>query len=137
MEASEDPDVVFKYFRDYINRGFRKIFDEQRRIAATKIYGRQAYRTDGTPRSRSGRLQQALASPSFSIAGSGSSLSATVQYPTYIRFLDMKRLGNYRIYNRPIWGILYKETFRDLRYEFTDWLAQFVKKSISESFQQS
>lgn len=134
MDASEDPDKVFKYFREYINRGFRKIFDEQRRIAAGKIYGKQAYRTDGTPRSRSGRLQQALASPSLSISGSGSSLSATAQYPSYIRFLDMKRLGNYRIYNRPIWGILYKETFRDLRYEFSDWLEKFVRNSISESY---
>ncbi|MCM1450673.1 MAG: hypothetical protein NC102_00220 [Clostridium sp.] len=137
MEASEDPDVVFKYFRDYVNRGFSKIFNEQRRIAAAKIYGKQAHRTDGTPRSRSGRLQRALESPSFSLSGSGSSLSASARYPAYIRFLDMKRLGNYRIYNRPIWGILYKETFRDLRYEFYDWLEKFVKKSISGSYQQA
>lgn len=137
MQATDDPDVVFKYFRDYVNRGFHKIFDEQRRIAASEIYGKQAYRTDGTPRSRSGRLQQALASPSLSISGSGSSLAAVANYPTYIRFLDMKRLGNYRIYNRPIWGILYKETFRNIRYEFSDWLSEFIKKSISESYQHS
>lgn len=132
----DDPDLISKYFSEYINRGFRRIFEEQRRIAASKIYGKQAYRTDGTPRSRSGRLQQALSSPSFSISGSGSSISAKANYPTYIRFLDMKRLGNYRIYNRPIWGILYKETFRDLRYEFSDWLEKFVRKSLSDSFQQ-
>lgn len=136
MNPTDDPDVVFKYFREYMGRGFRKIFDEQRRIAAGKIYGTQAYRTDGTPRSRSGRLQQALASPSVSISGAGSSLSASANYPAYIRFLDMKRLGNYRIYNRPIWGILYKETFRDIRYEFSDWLRNFVKNSISQSYQQ-
>lgn len=132
-----DTDKITQYFTEYVNRGFRKIFDEQRRIAAAKIYGKQAYRTDGTPRSRSGRLQQALASPSFSITGSGAGISAMAEYPTYLRFLDMKRLGNYRIYNRPIWGILYKETFRDIRFEFSDWQRKNIAASIRESFQQS
>lgn len=133
----DDPDQIAKYFTEYVNRGFRRIFDEQRRIDAAKIYGKQAYRTDGTPRSRSGRLQQALASPTFSITGSGSGISAKAQYPTYLRFLDMKRLGNYRIYNRPVWGILYKETFNDIRFEFSAWLRKNLADSIRESYQQS
>lgn len=133
----DDPDKVAKYFTEYVNRGFRRIFEEQRRIAAAKIYGKQAYRTDGTPRSRSGRLQQALASPTFSITGSGSGISAKAQYPTYLRFLDMKRLGNYRIYNRPVWGVLYKETFNDIRFEFSAWLRKNLADSIRESYQQS
>lgn len=133
----DDPDKIAKYFTEYVNRGFRRIFEEQRRIAAAKIYGKQAYRTDGTPWSRSGRLQQALASPTFSITGSGSGISAKVQYPTYLRFLDMKRLGNYRIYNRPVWGILYKETFNDIRFEFSAWLRKNLADSIRESYQQS
>ena len=133
----DDPDKIAKYFTEYVNRGFRRIFEEQRRIAAAKIYGKQAYRTDGTPRSRSGRLQQALASPTFSITGSGSGISAKAQYPTYLRFLDMKRLGNYRIYNRPVWGILYKETFNDIRFEFSAGLRKNLADSIRESYQQS
>lgn len=133
----DDPDQIAKYFTEYVNRGFRRIFEEQRRIAADKIYGKQAYRTDGTPRSRSGRLQQALASPTFSITGSGSGISAKAQYPTYLRFLDMKRLGNYRIYNRPVWRILYKETFNDIRFEFSAWLRKNLADSIRESYQQS
>lgn len=133
----DDHDQIAKYFAEYVNRGFRRIFEEQRRIAAAKIYGKQAYRTDGTPRSRSGRLQQALASPTFSITGSGSSISAKAQYPTYLRFLDMKRLGNYRIYNRTVWGILYKETFNDIRFEFSAWLRKNLADSIRESYQQS
>lgn len=133
----DDPDKIAKYFTEYVNRGFRRIFEEQRRIAAAKIYGKQAYRTDGTPRSRSGRLQQALATPTFSKTGSGSGISAKAQYPTYLRFLDMKRLGNYRIYNRPVWGILYKETFNDIRFEFSAWLRKNLADSIRESYQQS
>lgn len=133
----DDPDQIAKYFTEYVNRGFRRIFEEQRRIAAAKIYGKQAYRTDGTPRSRSGRLQQALASPTFSINGYGMGISAKAQYPTYLRFLDMKRLGNYRIYNRPVWGILYKETFNDIRFEFSAWLRKNLADSIRDSYQQS
>lgn len=131
-----DSDKITKYFTDYINRGFSRIFANQRLIAATKIYGKQAYRTDGTPRSRSGRLQQALASPTFSITSSGSGISAKAQYPTYLRLLDMKRLGNYRIYNRPVWGILYRETFKDIKYEFGDWCKQHVADTMRKSYQQ-
>lgn len=130
----DDPDLLSKYFADYLNKGFRRIFEEQRQIAANKIYGKQAYRTDGTPRSRSGRLQAALDNPTFSMSGGGASLSAMISYPTYIRFLDMKRMGNYRIYNRPIWGILYKDTFVKMKYEFEDWLRSFVGRTLRDSF---
>lgn len=133
-DPTRDPDLVSKYFAEHIRRGFRNIFEEQRRIAATKIYGKQAYRTDGTPRSRSGRLQQALENPVLLLDGSGSTLSAKAVYPLYIRFLDMKRLGNYRIYNRPVWGILYKQTIADIRYEFRSWVTNLLKKTISDSY---
>lgn len=132
---ASDPNIISKYFSEYIRRGFNNIFAEQRRIAATRIYSTEAYRTDGTRRSRSGQLQKALENPVLILNGSGSSLSASVNYPTYLRFLDMKRLGNYRIYNRPIWGILYKETLQDIRYEFHDWLKKYMHDALTESFQ--
>lgn len=135
-DPTKDPDLVSRYFKEYVSRGFRKIFNEQRSIAARKIYEKQAYRTDGTLRSRSGMLQKALESPAFTLEARGTSLSASATYPTYLRFLDMKRLGNYRIYNRPVWGILYKETLRDIRYEFRDWLRKVVRDTISNSYQQ-
>ncbi len=131
----DQPSIISSYFTEYVNKGFRRIFEEQRRIAALEIYGRQAFRTDGSPRSRSGVLQRALSSPSFSISGTGSGITATAHYPTYLRFLDMKRLGNYRIYNRPIWGILYKETFVNIRYEFSEWLRNNFSDAIRESYQ--
>lgn len=132
----DSPDLIARYFSEYVERGFRRIFEEQRRIAAEKIYSKQAYRTDGTLRSRSGVLQRALSSPALNISGAGAGISAVAHYPTYIRFLDMKRLGNYRIYNRPIWGILYRETFNDIRYEFSDWLRRHIASSLRKSYQQ-
>lgn len=126
--------LVSWYFEEYVRRGFRSILNEQRAIAASKIYGKQAYDSNGSPRSRSGRLQQALESPVLDITARGAGISATVNYPTYIRFLDMKRIGNYRIYNRPIWGILYRETLRDIRYEFRQWLEENFSAEISEIY---
>lgn len=130
-----DDDLKFQYFTDQLRRGFRKIFETQRGIAQSQIYSQQAYRTDGTRRSRSGQLMAALNSPSYTFAPSGVGVKATVNYPTYLRFLDMKRMGNYRIYNRPIWGILYKETFNNIRYEFREWVQNITNINIQNSFQ--
>lgn len=126
----DNADLVSKYFKEYVKRGFWNIFNEQRRIANEKIYSRNAYRSDGGRRSRSGRLREALDSPDYRVEGSGGSLEASYNFPTYLRFLDMKRMGNYRIYNRPVWGILYKQTFRDLKYEFSDWLRTQVIETL-------
>lgn len=135
-DPTQDPDLVARYFEEYVRKGFRRIFEEQRKIASSKIYSKKAFRTDGTERSRSGALMWALRNPELRLEGSGSSLEAAVDYPTYLRFLDMKRLGNYRIYNRPIWGILYSETIRDIRYEFREWCEKLVRNAITDSYKQ-
>lgn len=135
-DLTTEPDIISKYFAEYVRKGFNKIFEEQRRIAASSIYSKQAYFIDGRPRSRSGRLQKALENPTYFLSGTGSSLSASIEYPSYLRFLDMKRLGNHRIYNRPIWGILYKQTFNEIRYEFRSWLKNLVYNALSNSYQQ-
>lgn len=61
-------------------------------------------------------------------------LNAKTYYPTYLRFLDMKRLGNYRIYNRPLWGILYRETLVDIKYEFRQWLQKNFTQEIIDAY---
>lgn len=124
----DDFELISKYFKEYLQRGIRKIYSEQRQIAANKIYGHH-----GGARSRSGRLMQALQNPSYSLTSFSGGVEGVMHYPAYIRFLDMKRLGNYRIYNRPIWGILYKETFVDLRYEFSDWLRKTIHNELESA----
>lgn len=131
-----DAKIIAQYFTNHVRSGFRSIIAEQRAVAAKKIYGHEAKTLKGYPRSRSHVLQQSLQAPDYTINPSGSGVSARVYYPSYIRFLDMKRLGNYRIYNRPIWGILYKQTFQDIRYEFVDWLRKNFSEEIRQCFQQ-
>lgn len=127
----ENPSQVARYVETYLRRGFQTILEEQRRIAFSKIYGHTAFRTDGSRRSRSGALGRALSSKNYRVSASGSgSVESTLAYPTYMRFLDMTRLGNYRIYNRPLWGILYKDTLVKIKYEYQDWLAEQTQKDI-------
>lgn len=127
--------IISQYFVECVRKGFRAIFTEQRAIAARKIYGHEARTLKGYPRSRSHVLEQSLQASDYTVNPSGNGISARVNYPSYIRFLDMKRLGNYRIYNRPIWGILYKQTLKDIRYEFSDWLREKFGEEIRQCFQ--
>ena len=38
--------------------------------------------------------------------------------PLYIRFLDMKKHGNYGIYNRQVWGILWNNSLQTIKYGY-------------------
>lgn len=57
---------------------------------------------------------------------------ATITYPLYLRFLDMKRLGNWEIYNRQIWGIIYGDVVKRVRYGYRDWLKDRVNEWFEE-----
>ena len=121
---------VADFIQVYLRKGFARVFEEQRKIAQARIYSIQAYRTDGTRRSRSGQLMEALQSPAFVLGASGSGLVSVVDYPIYMRFLDMKKMGNYRIYNRPLWGILYRQTFNDIRYEVSALMRSILSSGL-------
>ena len=137
MEA-EKIDTI--YFKELLQKGIRDIFEAQRLIANKRIYqsGHERVRKKlegNTMQSRSGALMAALNNPQYLLSNDGDGVHAELAYPLYLRFLDMKRLGNWKIYNRQLWGILYKETFIKMRYGFSDWLDEFTRKSLSQSFQ--
>lgn len=129
MEAES---LKAQYFRQQLEKGVRDIFEAQRAIATERIYqvGHERIREKRggfTLRGRSGILLDALTNPRYGIASDGDGINMVTTLPTYIRFLDMKRLGNYQIYNRQIWGILYKETLLNIKYEFHDWLDEHFR----------
>lgn len=128
-------ELTARYFIEHVRKGFRDIFSEQRHIAAKKIYSHEYRTRQGYPRSRSHELEKALQGPDYRIRPEGSGISARVNYPTHIRFLDMKRLGNYRIYNRPIWGILYGETVSNIKYSYRQWLSELFGEEIENVYQ--
>lgn len=45
----------------------------------------------------------------------------------------MKKKGNYKIYNRQIWGILYRDTFRKMSYMYREWLSGNMKKMLQDA----
>lgn len=129
----QDISVVSKYFQEQVRRGFWNAFAKQRAVAQGKIYSRQAYYSNDSKRSRSGSLQKALESPDFKARRAGDGVEAVYRYPTYMRFLDMKRKANYRLYNRPLWRTFYKETIPAIRFEFRDWLAKNFKQDLQQA----
>lgn len=126
-----------QFIKQEAERGIRKIFEAQRKIAASGTYtqGREmrtVQRKGGGLRQRTGTLLRALSSPSFNVQQQGKGVSATSNVPMYIRFLDMTELGNWKIYNRQVWGILYNDVRARIRYEFDDFLEQ-QKSNLQQS----
>lgn len=105
----------------------RKLFAAQRDIAVSRIYrsggnGMISRESGSTVRSRTGRLMKALENPSFENRVQELGYYVRASYPTYIRLLDMKERGNFKIYNRQIWGVLYNETLPEIKYGYRGWL---------------
>ncbi len=125
----DNDEIKAKYFKEHIEKGIKDIFEAQRKIALYRIYQvgskRREVRLSGqTLRSRSGLLKYCLTYPNYSVETSGGGVISRTSLPTYIRFLDMEEFGNFRIYNRQIWGILYTETMQNIKYEYRDWLKE-------------
>lgn len=128
-----------QYFRQQLQSGVEKIFADQRQIAASRIYAkpnsRAGVRRDGSfYEGRSGTLLEALSNPQYLISASGQNTTLTVRLPQYIRFIDMRRRQNAKIYNRPIWGTLYSETMQNIRFEYREWLRKHVGDMLQSSF---
>lgn len=134
MEAES---IKAQYFRQQLEKGIRDILAAQKAIATERIYSkdpgaRHVSRHGREYYHRSGELLEALTNPRYVVESDGAGLRTETTLPTYIRFLDMKRHGNYQIYNRQIWGILYKETLINTKYEFRDWLEKHFPELLEQ-----
>lgn len=122
-----------KFVHDTLHRGISKIYATQESVV------RSNYQI------RSGRLLTSLSKHSSNTSISGESLTIFVRILPYLRFLDMAyRLRNDRIakhkrrnlalYNRVVWGVLYHETFPQLRFCFTDEVRRNIHDQLQRSF---
>lgn len=126
-----------QYMRQQIADGLRDILEAQRLIAAERIYqkghDRVIEKRGGLPVSgRSGDLMEALTNPRYGVSVSRNGVVGETSLPTYIRFLDMKKHGNFQIYNRQVWGILYKETYNKIKFEYREWLENNFRNMLNE-----
>ena len=138
----ETEGIEIQYFKQQLETGIRDILEAQRLIASSRIsqkgHDRVKIKLKGpTVKGRSGALMEALTNPRYFISPDGKGVRAETTLPTYIRFLDMKRHGNYQIYNRQIWGILYNETFQNVKYEYRDWLEKHFPELLKQINKQS
>lgn len=63
---------------------------------------------------KSGSLLQCLQSPDYIIQSTNTGYIISAAIVQQLRFMDMVRFGNRRIYNRQVWGILYNNTLKQL-----------------------
>ncbi len=138
----ETESIKVQYFKQQLEKGIRDILESQRFIATSRIYQKghdrvREQRSGATVKGRSGVLMAALTNPRYRISPDGSGVRTETTLPTYIRFLDMKRHGNYQIYNRQIWGILYTETIQNVKYEYREWLEKHFPELLKQINNQS
>lgn len=128
-----------EFIRAVLERDARNISRAQQLIVSERIYlsGKElkaTKRKKGIQR-KSGRLEDSVTNPDFIIQSLGEQFNLVVDYPLYIRFLDMKQKGNWRIYNRPIWGILYNNALKDIKFKYGEAIADKVGDALKNAFE--
>lgn len=133
-----------EFIRERIEKDIRAIFEAQLLIARERIYtrtryskeGRSFYQEQGTGATleRDSLLLKALETPQYKIEASGNGIISTSNIPMYMRFMDMKRVGNWQIYNRQVWGILYNNTINAIRYEYGKQVHDQIYARLANAF---
>ena len=125
-----------------LERDVRNIYKTQLAIAQQNIYisGKELKITKrrGTKIGvRSGALLESLQNPDYSIQAQGDKFVVSAGIVKHMRFIDMKRFGNRKIYNRQVWGILYNNTLRDIRLNYGQTITDLVGEKLKEAFNQT
>lgn len=122
-----------KFVADTINAGVNDIFARQQQVAQRLAI-------------RSGRLRQWASDRRHTTRITESSRYISVPLMPYVRFLDMQyrtrrdRVGKFlrrqlALYNRTVWGILYRQVFPRLRYGFTDEIRRQLRQELEEALE--
>ena len=86
---------------------------------------------------RTGKLSDYISRRPFTI--SGPALNKRLYFPvlSYLRFLDIHYSNpdtalrrNLALYNRVIWGVIYNETYPDIRFGFTSQLREIMRRDL-------
>lgn len=134
----EEKLIKQEFIRQSIEKDIRDIYHAQYMIASQRIYyvGRKREKEQWRGRvvkGRSGALMNALQNPKYSISMVGNGVIATNNIPLYLRFLDMPGHGDYQIYNRQVWGILYNNSWEHLRTGYTNDIKEKITVQLEEA----
>ena len=127
-----------EFVRKILERDVRNIYKAQQLIVAQRIYlsGKDLKakkRKKGLNR-QSGKLENSLTHPDYYLRAEGEEFTVAALYPVYIRFLDMRRLGNWKVYRYPVWGILFNNTWRTIAYEYGNEIRDYVGDALNAAF---
>lgn len=114
----------------------RLIAEENKIIRVRKTgekFARKSDRRDGIG-VKTGRLINSLQSPDYIVSQQGEKFVVSASIVLHMRFLDMKKYGNWRIYNAQVWGILYNNALRDIRWNYGYILHDAIGDLLREAF---
>jgi hypothetical protein len=83
---------------------------------------------------KSGALLDSLQNPDYLIRGEGERFIVSAGIVKHMRFINMKKYGNRKIYNRQVWGILYNNALRDIRYNYGKDIYDYLGQKLKEAF---
>ncbi|MDR1370990.1 MAG: hypothetical protein LBJ72_12845 [Dysgonamonadaceae bacterium] len=122
-----------------LKRDIENIYTAQRLIAQKNIYisGRDLKKTKRRGvkiGERSGSLLRSLENPDYFIQANNGHFVISAGIVRNMRFLDMKHLGNRKIYNRQVWGILYNNSLPEIRSGYGQELFDTVGEALKKAF---
>lgn len=79
-------------------------------------------------------IVESLRSPNYTIIATGSSFRIEADVLKKLRFYDMKHLGNWKIYNRQVWGILYNNALIDIKYRYGQKIRDVLGEALNDAF---
>ena len=127
-------DIINKRFIDTIvRRDIGEIYDTQNEVVNTYL------------RKRTGALSNLIQTAPFSSEGTTARPVFYMRLLPYLRFLDIQyRTGSDRIsqhirrnlalYNRVVWGVLYRETFPAIRYGLTEDVRREIIEELKATY---
>jgi len=121
------------FLQQVLDYGIRKIYDRQLEIASQRRAERRAnarrnYAAAGEQ--IIGHLRQRLSQ----LQVQGSTAEVISQIPLVMRFVDMKRYGNWEIYNKQVWGMLYRDVFSDLSQKYRSYIIFQMRLQLGRAF---
>ena len=122
-----------------LERDVQNIYKAQLAIVLTNIYvSGKTLKVKKRPGPnigvRSGSLLASLQNPDYLIQAQGEKFIVSAGIVKHMRFLDMKKYGNRKIYNRQLWGILYNNALKDLKYHYGKEIYDYLGKRLHDIF---
>lgn len=124
-----------RFIHDTLSQGINLIYETQENVVRTCL------------NTRSGNLLAHIKRRPFTSTESDTKQVFYMRIFPYLRFLDINyrkgsdriskhRRRNLALYNRTVWGVLYHETFPEIRYGFNDEVRRSIRQELENALSQ-